>query len=106
MKKHSGDTVLMQTAKTVVHNPSKLKTEEIRLLLDSGSQRTYIIEALARKLNLKYEAIDQASVVTFGSDKPQTVRTPKVYLKMKLADGNFMTIDANVVPKITGTVLR
>jgi hypothetical protein len=28
----SGDTVLMQTAKTVVHNPSKPKTEEIRLL--------------------------------------------------------------------------
>jgi hypothetical protein len=25
---------------------------------------------------------------------------------MKLADGNFMTIDANVVPKITGTVLK
>ena len=78
MKKHSGDTVLMQTAKTVVHNPSKPKTEEIRLLLDSGSQRTYITEALARKLNLKYESIDQVSVVTFGSDKPQTVRTPKV----------------------------
>ena len=53
MKKHSGDTVLMQTAKTVVHNPSKPKTEEIRLLLDSGNQRTYVIEALARKLNLK-----------------------------------------------------
>jgi hypothetical protein len=69
MKKHSGDTVLMQTAKTVVHNPSKLKTEEIRLLLDSGSQRTYIIEALARKLNLKFEAVEQVSVVTFGSDK-------------------------------------
>ena len=102
----SGDTVLMQTAKTVVHDPSKPKNEEKRLLLDSGSQRPYITEALSRKLNLKFEAIEQVSVVTFGSDKPQTVSTPKMTLKMKLADGNVMKIDANVVPKITGTVLR
>lgn len=74
--------------------------------MDSGSQRTFITEALARKLNLTFEAVEQVSVVTFGSDKPQTLRIPKVTLKMKLADGNFMTIDANVVPKITGTVLR
>lgn len=102
----SGDTVLMQTAKTVVHNLSKPKTEEIRLLLDSGSQRTYITKALGRKLNLKFVAVEQVSIVTFGSDKPQTVRIPKVTLKMKLPDGNFMTIDANVVAKVTGTVLR
>ena len=106
LKDCKSDTVLMQTAKTVVHNSSKPKTEEIRLLLDTGSQRTYITEALARKLNLKFEAVEQVSVVTFGSDKTANSGTPKVTLKMKLADGNFMTIDANVVPKITGTVLR
>ena len=37
----SGDTVLTETEKTVVYITSKPKTEEIRLLLDSGSQRTY-----------------------------------------------------------------
>ena len=102
----SGDIVLMQTAKTIISNPSSHENKEVRLLLDSGSQRTYITETLAKILNLKFQTVEEISVVTFGSDKPKTVKTPKVTLNLQLADGKSMTIDANVVPKITGTILR
>ena len=46
----SGDIVLMQTAKTCVGNSENTVNEEIRVLLDSGSQRTYITENLAKRL--------------------------------------------------------
>ncbi|VDI78452.1 Hypothetical predicted protein [Mytilus galloprovincialis] len=102
----SGDIVLMQTAKTVFTNTSDTCNEEIRVLLDSGSQRTYVSETLAKKLRLKVESVEEVSVITFGSDKPKLVKTEKVTLQMKLVDGTKMKISANVVPKITGSVLR
>lgn len=40
----SGDIVLMQTATTEVSNQYREHSEPARLLMDSGSQRTYITE--------------------------------------------------------------
>ncbi|CAC5425230.1 unnamed protein product [Mytilus coruscus] len=92
----SGDIVLMQTAKTVITNMSDTCNEEIRLLLDSGSQRTYVSETLARKLKLKVESVEEVSVITFGSDKPKLVKTEKVTLQIKLADGTRMKLSAKL----------
>ena len=49
----SGETVLMQTAKTDIRNPMTSMTQTVRMLLDTGSHRTYITESLAKTLNLK-----------------------------------------------------
>ena len=38
----SGETVLMQTAKTDIRNPMTSMTQTVRMLLDTGSHRTYI----------------------------------------------------------------
>ncbi|CAC5424646.1 unnamed protein product [Mytilus coruscus] len=102
----SGDIVLMQTAQTTVSNTEVNETEVVRLLMDSGSQRTYITENLAKRLNLKKKVTEEITLVTFGADKPKTLRTQKVSLKIRLKDGVCMLIDANVVPKITGSILR
>ena len=45
----SGEMVLMQTAKTHIWNYINGSKENVRLLLVSGSQRTSITDALARK---------------------------------------------------------
>ncbi|XP_071136931.1 uncharacterized protein [Mytilus edulis] len=102
----SGDIVLMQTAQTTVSNTEVIETKVVRLLMNSGSQRTYITENLAKRLNLKKKARERITLVTFGADKPKTLRTQKVSLKIRLKDGVCMLIDANVVPKITGSILR
>ncbi|VDI20783.1 Hypothetical predicted protein [Mytilus galloprovincialis] len=102
----SGDIVLLQTAQTTVSNTEVNETEVVRLLMDSGSQRTYITENLAKRLNLKKKATEEITLVTFGTDKPKTLRKQKVSLKIRLKDGVCMLIDANVVPKITGSILR
>ena len=49
----SEEMVLMQTAKGNILNPTNGMHEDVRMLFDSGSQRTYITEKLARKLKLK-----------------------------------------------------
>ncbi|CAC5391495.1 unnamed protein product [Mytilus coruscus] len=96
----------MQTAQKTVSNTEVNETELIRLLMDTGSQRTYITENVAKRLKLKKKATEEKTLVTFGADKQKALRTPKVSLKIKLKYGVLMQIDANVVPKITGSILR
>ena len=43
----AGEMVLMQTAKSEVRNPLNSKRIMVRILLDSGSQRTYVTKKLA-----------------------------------------------------------
>ena len=42
----------MQSAKTDIKNPDNGLRQNVRILLDSGSQKTYITESLAKRLNL------------------------------------------------------
>ena len=53
----------MQTAKTDIKNPESDIKQETCILLDSGSQRTYITESLAKKLNLKLGDMDEFMLV-------------------------------------------
>ena len=61
----SGETVLMQTAVAEITNPYEDSLHQVRLLLDCGSQRTYITESLANKLNLEREDETEIKLVTF-----------------------------------------
>ncbi len=68
----SGEFVLMQTAMAEVTNPLEDCTQEVRLLLDCGSQRTYITEQLADKLKALTERMKtELKLVTFGKYKAQ-----------------------------------
>ena len=102
----SGETVLMQTAKTGIRNPLTSVTQTVRILLDTGSHRSYITESLAKALNLKMGELTELSLVTFGSKKPQRYRTPTTKVDITLKDGSNCTITANVVPSITGNIQR
>lgn len=51
----AGEMVLRQTAKSEVRNPLNSKCDMVRILLDSGSQRTYVTSKLAEQLQLTRE---------------------------------------------------
>ena len=102
----SGEIVLMQTATTKVKNSNNSMAQITRLLLDSGSQRTYIAQKLADRLNLKGESEQELKLVTFGCDKPKLLKTKQTTLCIKLKNGNFLDIVANIVPVISGNVQR
>ena len=86
----SSEIVLMQTATTKVKNPNNSMAQITRLFLVSGSQRTYITQKLADRLNLKGESEQEIKLVTFGCDKPKLLKTKQTTLCIKLKNGNFL----------------
>ena len=102
----SGEMVLMQTARAEINNHNTGSKQNVRLLLDSGSQRTYITESLAKKMNLKMGRKEEIMLVTFGSDTPKRIKTPTTKLDIILKDGSTLKISANVVPQIAGSIQR
>ena len=102
----SSEIVLMQTAKCEVKNPLKPISDTVRILLDSGSQRTYVTERLAEQLQLKKEKEEEIKLVTFGSESAKTIKTTQTKLNIKLKNGTYLEVSANIVPVISGSVQR
>ena len=59
----SGEMVLMQTARADINILDNDFKQNTRMLLDSGSQRTYITESLARKMNVEIGKREQNTLV-------------------------------------------
>ena len=80
-------TVLLQTAHTVVCNPSNPRASvELRLLFDSGSQRSYITKRAMKMLAMKPTGEQPLSISTFASTSQQTKVCPRVNVKVHLRD--------------------
>ena len=92
----------MQTALATVENPETLRSEETRLLMDTGSQRTYITKELVDNLQLKTRETQEYSFCTFGNKKPKKITTSLVELTIKTKKGDDIRIKASIVPQITG----
>ena len=56
----------MQTATAVATNEDQNKSKTVRVLFDSGSQRSYITDGVRRKLGLKSANIETLHLNTFG----------------------------------------
>ncbi|XP_068735663.1 uncharacterized protein [Montipora capricornis] len=102
----SEEQVLMQTATVEVENLEKSGKQTIRLLLDTGRQRSYITEQLADKLQLPIKGSETLTVYTFNTSKPRQLQTPVTELRLLTKDGSSLHLRVNVVPKITGTLQR
>ena len=64
----SNQTILLQTITVTVFNPSNPGLcEEVKFILDSGSQQSYITQELKRRMVLKSQGRKSMSIVTFGS---------------------------------------
>ena len=67
--------LLLQTARAQVHNPSDpYRTLEVRLLLDGGSQRSYITDRVRKLLALEPSGEHRLSIAAFGSRREKYVQ--------------------------------
>jgi len=82
----------MQMATTTVLNTPGNKSTPIRMILDSGSQRTYITKKLAKNLQLKLYPHESVKVAMFGSDKPKQIKYGSTKMQITLKDGSLMLI--------------
>ena len=92
---YSSGSVLLQTAQTIAFNPDCLsKTQRVRIVLDTGSQRSYITESARKSLALATVGEQSMLVTTFGSSqrKERTCEYVKVGLKMKIGQNQILTL--------------
>ena len=62
--------ILLQTAKAITFNPSDPRvSQSVRIVLDTGSQRSYITNRVKEKLSLVPEGEQCMSIMTFGSNE-------------------------------------
>ncbi|MEM7375589.1 MAG: reverse transcriptase domain-containing protein [Bacteroidota bacterium] len=102
----AGENVIMQTALVEAMDGEESCSETTRVLMDTGSSRTYITEELVEKLKLRTEDKNRLTVYTFGGKKPKEMTSPVVTIVLKSKDGNILKVKANVVPKICAQINR
>ena len=102
----AGEHVVMQTALVEAMSTDHSSSEVARLLMDTGSSRTYVTEDIVKRLNLQSNESSKLTIHTFGVSKPKEITSKVVKLTLKSKEGNTIKIIANVVPKISGNIQR
>lgn len=100
----SKTSILLQTCIALASNTNSVQPQEkhcVRIILDSGSQKTYIIQQLKETLGRKPIARERLCITTFGSDCDNLRTVDVVNLCLKNLDNDVtVTITAHVVPMI------
>ncbi|XP_065180221.1 uncharacterized protein LOC135810659 [Sycon ciliatum] len=101
---HSSPTssVQLQTATVTLHHSNK--SVRARVLLDTGSQRTFLTSALADTLALRTQRTEYLLISTFAGAQPHQLATPVVDFSMSLQDSSMLEMTAHVLTKITDPV--
>ena len=93
--------VLLQTATVAAYCVDRpADTIKIRLILDSGSQKSYVSTRLKDALRLTVQQSVAVSIRTFGSEMEKTQKCDVVKLGLKARTGADLEISLYVVPLI------
>ena len=93
--------VLLQTAKAYMFNlnePNYGMT--VRLMLDGGSQRSYMTQRVKDELGLQPEHVEQVQIKTFGSETTTVQTVEVVRVGISLRTGDTIQVTFSVVPLI------
>ena len=93
--------VLLQTARAAFYNPKFPETRvELRMLLDGGSQRSYLTERARRRLDLAPVGDQKLSIAAFGSTRGGLQVCPIVNVGLLCKGYPSLTMPLFVVPMI------
>ena len=101
---NASSKVLLQTAITYAYSPHSNTAIPVRVLLDSGSQRSYAINHLKRRPGLQSVKKETLNLNTFGQDKFTKQKCDVVSLNLKSNDGNDIEVSAICFEKICSPV--
>ena len=81
MYTNANTSILLQTARAIVYNPNQPHlTTEVRLILDSGSQRSYVTDKLKHTLALEPIYAENMLIKTFGATDERRQMCPVLNL--------------------------
>ena len=93
--------VFLQTARALLHHPSDPHISlKVRLILDSGSQKSYISERARELLQLETTGRQSLAIATFGSSKGSEKVCPIVSVSVCLRGYPSMPLTLYVMPTI------
>ena len=102
---NGGRTVLLQTARAIATNNDTNSTTQVRILFDSGSQRSYVTERVCAKLRLKPIHTEKLQVNTFGGEHFKTKQCKLVRFDIhKPGSSERVTLTAISYPMICSTL--
>ena len=78
--------ILLQTASVSIYGVDNDKLDNIPLLFDCGSQRSYVSDKLRKRFKLPTLRSEKISINTFGNKESVTKMTDLVQLKFFLKD--------------------
>ena len=97
--------VLLQTARTTVCGPSaSTAMENVRMILDGGSQRSYITGQLREQLALPTLQTETLMIKPFGSEGGRITTCDVVRVGVKTKRGTYLELQLLVVPLICDTL--
>ena len=97
----NNNSVFLQTTRAFVRVPGDAATEQnVRLIVDSGSKKSYDTADLKRALNLPVFAKEKLMIQAFGDLSPKVRECEVVQIGIKDIDGVELLISAYVVPVI------
>ncbi|MCP3668660.1 MAG: hypothetical protein GY696_40295, partial [Gammaproteobacteria bacterium] len=98
----------LQTAWTQVRNPGDdRKSVMLRVILDNGSDRSYISKEMVAKLKAEPVAKDILSIHKLNQKKrPEDTESPVVAIELKLRNNSYLKIFANVLSPVVGHIRR
>ena len=93
--------VLLQTARLQLYNLDEPTSHvEVRAILDSGSQRTYVTSQVQERLNLPAKRSESLCIKTFGNSEGRSTACEVVDLGLCTKNGEALTASALVIPFI------
>ena len=98
-------SVLLQTGTAYAYNSANSKRTKIRMLFDSGSQRSYITNELKEKLDLKPIKQETLHLNTFGKEGFKRQKCDMFSLQLQGEDGELdIELSALAFPVICSSV--
>ena len=93
--------VLLQTATTMAYSRERLtRPQKVRLILDSGSQKSYVSAKLRDILKLSAEQSIAVAIKTFGAETEKVQNCDIVKLLLKTKSGTDLELSLHTVPFI------
>ena len=92
--------VFLQTADVIVENPLNSKQVKVKVLFDSGSQRTYVSDRIKNFLNITPERSENVNISTFGNTNSDIKTVDIVKLNLLTQSNEKLTVHAMSYPYI------
>ena len=93
--------MLLQTARVSIFNPANpVMSINVRLIFDSGSQRSYVTDKVKQSLSLNRQCVQTMLIKTFGSDKGSKQQCDVVSLGLNTWNGDTVQLSFLSVPLI------